>query len=295
MDGIGGIVQMQQVNWRILKEANTSNQIIITGDSGIEIELNSGTLSVPGNSMAFLYHKDYVSKFCNNSEEVYFIWFNLASLVIRPELFFYVKYSYYFKNPRGVIISNDKISIEHLKQNYQSCFSISNVPSILKRVVFLNTIENIFAQLILSENNSKEVSEGLATHIITNTEFPNSISTIEQINNYNVKLSNRFINLLKTEKELCFSVEYYAEKLNITKRSLDKATLEVFGCTAKAIITEQILSRAKDLLKYTSEPIKNISFDLGFSQESNFNIFFKKKTGLSPIHFRKHNIKTIEN
>src|SRR5690606_17146794 len=91
------------------------------------------------------------------------------------------------------------------------------------------------------------------------------------------------------------TVEEYAEQLNLTKRSLDRAVLTVYGFSAKKFIDAKITDLAKIRLRGSSDPVKNISHDLGFSQESNFTIFFKKHTGLTPVQYREDGGDMLEN
>lgn len=82
------------------------------------------------------------------------------------------------------------------------------------------------------------------------------------------------------------NVGYYADRLNITKRSLDKATEKVFGKTAKSLLIDILIEKSKTLLVNTDLSVKEICIELGFSQETNFSSFFKNYTQESPSDFR---------
>ena len=82
----------------------------------------------------------------------------------------------------------------------------------------------------------------------------------------------------------------YAEKLDLSERSLDNAIKKVYGCTTKRFINAKVIQRTKKLLQGTDVPIKNISIDIGFSEESNFSNFFKKHTGTSPRKYREQSL-----
>jgi len=58
------------------------------------------------------------------------------------------------------------------------------------------------------------------------------------------------------------------------------------GKTAKEYIQSRIIVGAKRMLYFSDSSIKEIAFELGFQEPSNFNAFFKKCTGLSPGEFR---------
>lgn len=82
------------------------------------------------------------------------------------------------------------------------------------------------------------------------------------------------------------NVGYYSDRLNITKRSLDKATERVFGKKAKAILIDLLIEKSKIFLANTDRSVKDICIELGFSQETNFSSFFKNYTNESPSEFR---------
>lgn len=43
---------------------------------------------------------------------------------------------------------------------------------------------------------------------------------------------------------------------------------------------------AKRLLAYSSLSIKEIGFELGFGEPTNFNKYFRKHTGMAPMQFK---------
>jgi AraC family transcriptional regulator, transcriptional activator of pobA len=85
---------------------------------------------------------------------------------------------------------------------------------------------------------------------------------------------------LKTAKE-------FATQLNIHTNTLNRALKESTGKTTSDLITERIIQEAKALLHAKRWDIAEIGYSLGFEHASNFNIFFKKHTSLTPLHFRK--------
>ncbi|WP_430615280.1 helix-turn-helix domain-containing protein [Flavobacterium sp. JP2137] len=100
------------------------------------------------------------------------------------------------------------------------------------------------------------------------------------------KIANAFKKLALEHAVEEKNVGYYSDRLNITKRSLDKATERVFGQTAKVVLIDILIEKSKALLANTDRSIKDICLELGFSQETNFSSFFKNYTGESPTEFR---------
>lgn len=80
----------------------------------------------------------------------------------------------------------------------------------------------------------------------------------------------------------------YANHLNITADHLNKTIKSLIGKTAKEYIQTRISIAAKRLLYFSDLSTKEIAYQLGFSEASNFSAFFKKCTNLSPSKFRKN-------
>lgn len=51
-------------------------------------------------------------------------------------------------------------------------------------------------------------------------------------------------------------------------------------------IHERLVLEARRLLFHTPESLKEIAFNLGFSEASYFTRFFKRETGLTPAEYR---------
>ena len=97
----------------------------------------------------------------------------------------------------------------------------------------------------------------------------------------------RKFNLL-VEGEYCreHSVSYYAARLNKSPKTLANLFALYNQKTPGQVIQERILIEAKRLLHHTDQPIKQITFQLGFEEPPHFSNFFKKHTSLSPVDFR---------
>lgn len=79
----------------------------------------------------------------------------------------------------------------------------------------------------------------------------------------------------------------YAERLHLTPKTLGRIVREHLGTTPTDLIRNRILIHAKWQLLHTLKPVKEVSRELGFSDELYFSRLFKKATGHSPTFFRE--------
>jgi AraC-like DNA-binding protein len=75
---------------------------------------------------------------------------------------------------------------------------------------------------------------------------------------------------------------YYARALGYAPRTLSRAVQQVSGRTAKGYIVDRIVLEAKRLLAHDRLTAARCANVLGFSDASNFSVFFRKATGMSP-------------
>lgn len=81
----------------------------------------------------------------------------------------------------------------------------------------------------------------------------------------------------------------YATQLNLTESRLNRLCLKHYGRTAFQIIQERLLLEAQRRLIYTSVPVSQLAYELGFSDPPYFCRFFKRLTAQSPNMFRGKN------
>ncbi len=83
------------------------------------------------------------------------------------------------------------------------------------------------------------------------------------------------------------SVAFYAGRLNITPNYLNILCQRHLHISAISLIQDRVALEAKRLLHATEKSIKEIAFELGFSDMAYFSHFFKKQTGVAPSDFRE--------
>lgn len=197
--------------------------------------------------------------------------FKKELFIDRLELMYQVTNGYLFKNKEGLAIKNEFLPYEQIIKYYYLPVRKHGVNKLIRKNNLINFIEFILIRIFLSKDPKIE---------------EHSKNTHEK------QLIERFLFIIKEQQQFNFNMNYYADQLNVTKRTLDNAMQAVFKTTTKRYVVNKALEQAKTMLEGSDLPIKNISMELGFSQESNFNNFFKKHTGLTPRQFR---LSSIEN
>lgn len=99
----------------------------------------------------------------------------------------------------------------------------------------------------------------------------------------------RFMSLLEENYKKEHSIHFYSNKMNLSPKYLSLMIKKVSGKLATEWIDEYIIIEAKNLLKYSSMSIQEISYSLNFRTQSFFGKFFKRHTGLSPNAYRVSN------
>lgn len=103
-----------------------------------------------------------------------------------------------------------------------------------------------------------------------------------------------FLGLLRDTHTKERSVQYYANKMNITPKYLSTIVLNFVGLTASQVIDQYVAYAIKQKLYTNEHNIKSISKEFNFPSQSFFGRYFKRITGLSPNEYiKRHNIKSI--
>ena len=105
-----------------------------------------------------------------------------------------------------------------------------------------------------------------------------------------VGITQANLSILKTNKARAIrfsTLEKLCEVLHVSKNKLYSAFASQCGTTVNAYITQQRLERAKQLLWETDEPVYRVAEAIGIRNYTYFCRLFKKKTGLSPLAYRR--------
>lgn len=100
-------------------------------------------------------------------------------------------------------------------------------------------------------------------------------------------LLKSFFELLAVHYKTTHEVAWYAGELNVTAKTLNANCRKFLDKTAGAVINEKLTAESKRLLLYSQANLGEIAYELGFTDPSHFNKFFKRQTGVLPSIYRK--------
>jgi AraC family transcriptional activator of pobA len=101
-------------------------------------------------------------------------------------------------------------------------------------------------------------------------------------NNTGLQLKKLLDDKIRTHQR----VEDYAGFLNVSRAHLNNISKKTFGSPISIIIKERLLTEIKRRLLFTDKSIKEICYEMNFSDVSNFTRFFKKHTSINPNEYR---------
>jgi AraC family transcriptional activator of pobA len=85
---------------------------------------------------------------------------------------------------------------------------------------------------------------------------------------------------IKTAKE-------FAQDLDMHPNYLNAILKKYTGQNVSALIRNRLLEESMNFLLHTNWSLQNISYCIGFADQPNFTLFFKRNTGLTPADYRK--------
>ena len=168
------------------------------------------------------------------------------------------------------------------------------------RVGELDMLDAIFGQLcIIYEIDNFMYKRQMAIHtllnyiyVLCNVLLQNvDVTKIQQesISTLNNSVLDKFYTLCSQYHTKERNIEFYAEKLHISKRHLYNITFSSMKQTPKQLLDSFVVGTIKKLLLTSSLSVQQISDTLNFPDQSTLRQFFKRSAGVSPTKYRKSN------
>lgn len=154
---------------------------------------------------------------------------------------------------------------------------------------WLNICDNIQLEFEKGEGFSNEIICLLLKSCVLKMESASADVQKEfNINDHKNRLVMQFRKLVNKHFREKKTTKDYAEPLSITPNYLNALVKEKLGKSAGTVIKNRIILEAKRLLSHTGLPVRQISLELGFTDNSHFGKYFKNATKTTPESFRKN-------
>jgi AraC family transcriptional activator of pobA len=102
-------------------------------------------------------------------------------------------------------------------------------------------------------------------------------------------LEQHYKDLSNGKIELLHQPQDYANMQNLNASYLSQVIKSKTGKSISHWIADKTIGQAKALLLHSFKPVKEIAFQLGFSETAHFSNYFKKHTRKTPTSFKKLN------
>ncbi len=100
-------------------------------------------------------------------------------------------------------------------------------------------------------------------------------------------LEEHFQQLVQGKVDKPFRVQDYADLQSLHPSYLNNVIKSKTGKAVSVWISEKTITEAKSLLQHSTLSIKEIAYQLGFTESNHFSNYFKKHTDVSPAEYRK--------
>ncbi|NNE26890.1 MAG: helix-turn-helix domain-containing protein [Saprospiraceae bacterium] len=169
----------------------------------------------------------------------------------------------------------------------------SNALSLSKADVRLfdaNFTELYNEHLKLNSNSSSDIEQLILLTILS--RIKQKIRTAYEQSMRNTSDSNdgivsRLVLLIEDNYKAHHDLPFYHKKLGISNRKLLSVTQDKVGITPKQLINQRLMTEATRLLKFTDLSLKEISYELGYTEPAYFSRLFKRKMHVSPKAYRE--------
>lgn len=169
--------------------------------------------------------------------------------------------------------------IQSLEVNSMA-FSRNNKPLIATVIVLeIAFILLVFIAMYVTETSGKKNQEIIVTYKPVENE-PAEIPKADCIDFINKNFHNPQLTL-----------EYISQETGVSQRKITMEMHNRFDCNLKTYINRLRLSESKRLLLETDLPIGEITFKVGFNNQTHFNRVFKAEMQISPSEYRSNNKK----
>ncbi|KQT35817.1 hypothetical protein ASG22_02000 [Chryseobacterium sp. Leaf405] len=219
---------------------------------------------------------------------------------IQPGKFFFINYNqvYFFKDSesvQGEVILFTKSFYNHVytgNKMIKSDTALQNVsPFIILKDENLEDLTQTFEEISIEFNKYQLFRKEiicllLKVFILKYIRNSNKRNLLNRSVDHKKELVGQFNELVNRHYKELKTTSQYAEKLNVTPNYLNSLVKQNLDIPAGQVIKNRIILEAERLLLHTTLSIIEISYELGFSDNSHFGKYFRSVKNMSPNSYR---------
>ncbi|PWD98855.1 helix-turn-helix domain-containing protein [Marinilabilia rubra] len=193
----------------------------------------------------------------------------------------------------AILFTPDFLIKENLDYSYLFDFTIflhtiNPISSIANQAVYTLIDEMVSEQQKKLEFNTTEYQRNLLKNFLIQIER-NKRQRTDIVYNDSLELFLKFRQLLEENVNYKVRVVDLCEQLNVSEKQLNGSIRQYQNITAKKYIDDRILLEIKRLLVYSTLSIKEIAYEIGFEDPTNFTKYFKTRMKMLPTEYRQQN------
>ncbi|MEL6659066.1 MAG: AraC family transcriptional regulator [Bacteroidota bacterium] len=151
---------------------------------------------------------------------------------------------------------------------------------------FIQTLTEVQQEIKQLQPDSSHLLRALLYYLLIRLNRVYQAQTGQEKSFYQEPIILRFRKLLEAHIHEKQRVREYADLLGISTSRLNKLLRLYFGKSASEVIKDRLVLAIKKELLFSDKTIAEIGYELGFSEPSNFNRFFKSMTQMPPHEYR---------
>lgn len=193
----------------------------------------------------------------------------------------------------AILFTPDFLVKENLDYSYIYDFtiflhSISPISSTANSAIYTLIAEMIAEQQKGSVFNTAEFQRNLLKNFLIQVER-NKRDRTDLVSNESLDLFMHFRRLLEEQVNYKLRVADLCNQLNVSPKQLNVSLKQCQNITAKEYMEQRVVLEIKRLLVYSTLSIKEIAYEMGFEDPTNFTKYFKIRMQVLPTDYRKIN------
>lgn len=172
---------------------------------------------------------------------------------------------------------------------FNDLFSVSQLQLQKSSTIFSDLFQQMETELTnTKDNHQADILQNLLHNFLLHSDRERRKQNFTEVKkSADLDYVMLFKDLLENQFRKQKMVSNYAGQLRVTEKRLNQATSKVLDKSPKQMIDERIMLETKRLLAHTNESVKEIGFEMGFDEPTNFIKYFRKHHNSTPVEFRE--------